>query len=107
MTGDHRGRLIWADIAWDDGGGAEPDPYEAAIRGDWAGLARRFAGVRSWFGRSTLQWWELPRRGGLITAPTARELAALLRRLQCDRLLPLPGAAHGPATADTLASQLS
>jgi hypothetical protein len=88
MTCDHRGRLIWADIAWDDGVVAEPDPYEAAIRGDWADLARRFAGVPSWFGRSTLQWRALPHRGGLITAPTARELAALLRRLQCDRLPP-------------------
>jgi serine/threonine-protein kinase RsbW len=93
-AGDHRGRLIWADIAWDDGGGVAPDPYEAAIRDDRADLARRFAGVPSWFGRSTLQWWALPRRGGLVTAPTARELAALLHRLQCARLLPIPDAAH-------------
>lgn len=107
MTGDHRGRLMWADIAWDDGGGAEPDPYEAAIRDDRADLARRFAGVPSWFGRSTLQWWALPHRRGLVTAPTARELAALLPRLQCDRHLPLPGVVHGLTTTDTLASQLS
>jgi len=104
-AGDHRGRLIWSDIAWDDGGG-EPDPYEAAIHDDRADLARRFAGVPAWFGRSTLQWWALPRGGGLITAPTAQELAALLRRLQCDRL-PLPGVVHRWATADALASQLS
>ena len=60
MTGDHWGRLIWAGIAWDDSGVAGPDPYEAAIRDDWADLARRFAGVPSWFGRSTLQWWAFP-----------------------------------------------
>ena len=51
MARDHRGRLVWADIAWDDSGVAGPDPYEVAIRDDWAGLARRFAGVPS-LGRS-------------------------------------------------------
>jgi hypothetical protein len=106
MAGDHRGRLVWADIAWDDSGVAGPDPYEAAIRDNRADLARRFAGVPSWFGRSTLQWWALPRSGGLITAPTAQELAGLFRRPQCD-VLPLRGVVYGWATADALASQLS
>jgi len=60
MAGDHRGRLVQADTAWADSGVAGPDPYEAAIRDDLADLARRFAGVPSWFGRSTLQLWALP-----------------------------------------------
>jgi hypothetical protein len=31
--------------AWADSGVAGPDPYEAAIRDDWADLVRRFAGA--------------------------------------------------------------
>ena len=108
MARDHRGRLVWADIAWDDSGVAGPDPYEVAIRDDWAGLARRYAGVPSLGSVAPLCKGEhYPGAGGLITAPTAWELAALLRRLQCDRLLPLPDVVHGSATADALASQLS
>jgi serine/threonine-protein kinase RsbW len=63
VCGDHRGRLVWADVAWGDAGAAESassrDPYEAAIGDGQAGLASRFAGVPTWFGRSTLQWWAL------------------------------------------------
>jgi hypothetical protein len=81
VCGDHRGRLVWADIPWGDAGAAEPaspqDPYEAAIRDGQAGLASRFAGVPAWFGRSTLQWWALA-DGELMTAPSAQELTSLL-----------------------------
>ena len=35
VCGDHRGRLVWADVPWDDASAAEPassqDPYQAAI----------------------------------------------------------------------------
>ena len=81
VCGDHRGRLVWADVPWGDAGAAEPtppqDPYEAAIRDGQAGLASRFTGVPAWFGRSTLQWWALA-AAGLVTAPSAEELASVL-----------------------------
>ena len=81
VCGGHRGRLVWADVPWDDAGAAEPaspqDQYEAAIRDHQAGLASRFAGVPAWFGRSTLQWWALA-AGELVTAPSAEELASVL-----------------------------
>jgi histidine kinase-like protein len=54
VCGDQRGRLVWADVAWDDAGAAEPassqDPYEAVIRDGQARLAGRFVGVPTWFG---------------------------------------------------------
>jgi Histidine kinase-like ATPase domain len=70
VTGDHRGRLVWADIAW-DGSNA---PARAL-----AALARRFD-VPAWFGRSTLAWWALAGPDELVTAPSAQELADLLYR---------------------------
>ena len=83
VCGNHRGRLVWADVPWGDAGAAElaspQDPYEAAIRDDQARLASRFAGVPAWFGRSTLQWWAVA-GGELVTAPSAQELADLLDR---------------------------
>ena len=63
ICGDHRGRLIWADILWNPteatAATSAQDPYEAAIDADQAGLTSRFTGVQAWFGRSTLQWWAL------------------------------------------------
>jgi serine/threonine-protein kinase RsbW len=89
VSGDQRGRLVWADVLWDgtDRGaaGVMGDPYEGAIRDGEAALARRFGGVPAWFGRSTLQWWALPDSGELVSAPSARELAALLHRLHAGR----------------------
>lgn len=85
FTGDQRGRLAWAHIAWDDPAAAShppsQDPYQAAIRDGEAALARSFAGVPAWFGRSTLRWWAVAGAQGLVSAPTASELAALLIRL--------------------------
>jgi serine/threonine-protein kinase RsbW len=79
--GDHRSRLVWADVPWGEVGAAEAatpqDPYEAAIGDGQAGLASRFTGAPAWFGRSTLQWWALA-DGKLVAAPTAQELASLL-----------------------------
>jgi serine/threonine-protein kinase RsbW len=84
-TGDGRGRLVWAQVAWTDldsaVSGSSGDPYQAAVREAETALARRFAGVPAWFGRSTLAWWAIAGPAGLVSAPTARELAALLYRL--------------------------
>ena len=97
VCGDHRGRLIWADVPWGDAGAAKPaspqDWYEAAIRDGTAGLASRFAGVPAWFGRSTLQWWALA-GGELVVAPSAPELASLLSHAQDQRPQWPPGAGH-------------
>ena len=75
ICGDHRGRLIWADILWNPTEATAPisaqDPYEAAIDADQAGLTSRFTGIQAWFGRSTLQWWALT-GGELVTAPSAQ-----------------------------------
>jgi hypothetical protein len=94
FTGDQRGRLVWAQIAWDETGSAAPasaqDPYQAAIRDGEATLARRFAGVPAWFGRSTLAWWAMAGPHGLVSASSAKELAGLLHRL-------LDTPAHAPA----------
>ena len=71
-SGDHRGRLVWADISWDDtsitGVADAPDAREIAIRNGQAALADRFTGVTTWFGRATLTWWALTRSARLITA---------------------------------------
>jgi anti-sigma regulatory factor (Ser/Thr protein kinase) len=84
-TGDVRGRLVWAQIAWADQGVAVPDssedPYQTSVRAGEEALARRFAGVPAWFGWSTLAWWADAGPAGLISAPTAQGLAALLYRL--------------------------
>ena len=84
VTGDEQGRIVWAEIPWDgpdaDGGAAFVGPDEAAIREGEAALGHRFAGVPAWFGRATRAWWALAGPSELVTAPTAPELATLLRR---------------------------
>jgi Histidine kinase-like ATPase domain len=93
FTGDQRGRLVWAHIAWDDLGRAacppSQDGYQAAILEGAAVLARRFAGVPAWFGRSTLAWWAMAGPAGLVSAPTARDLASLLDALGRARAGPV------------------
>ena len=62
VSGDHRGRLVWADVPWPDASpesASSPDQHAAAIIDDEAGLASRFAGRPTWFGGSALQWWAL------------------------------------------------
>jgi serine/threonine-protein kinase RsbW len=104
VAGARHGRHVWADIAWD---GPRPafvapaDLDEAAIRDGEAALARCFAGVPAWFGRSTREWWALAGPGELVTAPTAPALAALLHRQLDAPFRPGPADAvrsrHGPA----------
>jgi Histidine kinase-like ATPase domain len=100
FVGDQRGRLVWAQIAWNDPESptlvASAGPYQAAIRDGEATLARRFAGVPAWFGRATLRWWALPGPGVLISASSAPELAALLYRLEEAVGPRRPGAARQP-----------
>jgi anti-sigma regulatory factor (Ser/Thr protein kinase) len=84
VSGDHRGRTVWAEISWGDAGAAKPaspqEPYDMVIGDGLVDLASRFAEIPAWFGRSTLQWWALV-RDGLVSAPTAQELARTLGRL--------------------------
>ncbi|SRR5579859_412510 len=104
-TGDQRGRLVWAQIDWHDphclARGAADDPYQAAVRDGEEALARKFAGVPSWFGRSTLDWWALAGPAGLVSAPTAPELANRLQQLLATPVPPEPATAlraqHGRA----------
>jgi anti-sigma regulatory factor (Ser/Thr protein kinase) len=108
-TGDVRGRLVWAQIAWDGQGLAAPgfseDLYQVSVREGEEALARRFAGVPAWFGRSTLAWWAVAGPAGLVSAPTAHELAGLLHRLLETR-----SSARSPAAGqarDTSGEQLA
>lgn len=87
FIGDARGRLVWAEVPW---AGRDPqvpqasrDPYQESVREGEEALARRFAGVPAWFGRATLAWWAAGPQG-LVSAPSALELAGLLYRLLDD-----------------------
>jgi anti-sigma regulatory factor (Ser/Thr protein kinase) len=74
--GGRLGRLVWADVAWDSmpaaAAAAPPAGQEAAIGDDEAVLARLFAGVLAWFGRSTLAWRALAGRAGGTAWPGSR-----------------------------------
>jgi serine/threonine-protein kinase RsbW len=74
--GDHRGRVVWAEVPW-TAPVAPADHYEAAIRAGQACLAGRVAVAPAWFGRSTRQWWALA-SGQLIAASSAQALARQL-----------------------------
>jgi len=89
VCGDHRGRLVWAEIRWDSGDAAQPelpDGYEASLRDTQAVLAVRYPEADIWFGRATMQWWALigrPEKGHpearrLLTAESPLDLAQLL-----------------------------
>jgi hypothetical protein len=81
VCGDYRGRMVWADVPWrreSVPGSALIRQYEEGLRESEATLASWFSGRPVWFGRSTLQWWTLA-GSELLTAPTAGELADLLR----------------------------
>ena len=89
VCGDHRGRLVWAEIRWSADGAAQPDfpdGYEASLRDIHAVLAARYPEADIWFGRATMQWWALvgrPEKGRpearrLLTAESPVDLAQLL-----------------------------
>jgi hypothetical protein len=87
VDGDHHGRAVWADIDWADDDATAAGPVlpvaqadHAAVRDAEAVLAHRFADIPTWYGRATHAWWALTRTG-LVTAPTADELAEVLSRL--------------------------
>jgi anti-sigma regulatory factor (Ser/Thr protein kinase) len=80
VSGDSRGRLVWADLPWTGEGPAAQCTagHEASIRDGETLLTARY-GVPAWYGRATLQWWALPSPGSaLVTAPSAAELAHLI-----------------------------
>ncbi len=89
VCGDHRGRLVWAEIRWNADGAAQPDfpdGYEASLRDIRVVLAARYPEADIWFGRATMQWWALigrPEKGRpearrLLTAESPADLAQLL-----------------------------
>jgi anti-sigma regulatory factor (Ser/Thr protein kinase) len=87
MCGDHRGRLVWAEIRWVTEGAAQPDfpdGYEASLRDTQAVLVARYPEAGIWFGRTTMQWWAMigrpdePGTRRLLTAESAPDLAQLL-----------------------------
>jgi len=104
VRGDHRGRLVWADVPWAGTSAVEPepfaDPYEETVRDGQAALASRFSGVPAWFGRSTRQWWALA-ADELVAAPSVQELAIVLGRVlnRQPRWKPAASASRGNTTA--------
>jgi serine/threonine-protein kinase RsbW len=96
IHGDHQGRQVWADVGWDATSPTPATPVPAvalagnAIRDGEASLARRFAGIPAWYGRATRAWWALTRSAGLVTAPTAGQLAELLGHLAETRSRSIP-----------------
>lgn len=73
VSGDHRGRQVWAEIPW-----AAPvtprDRYAEAIQAGHASLAGAAGSAPAWFGRATREYWALA-RGRLIAAASAHDLA--------------------------------
>ena len=95
VSGDARGRVVWADILWAGqsvpGQPEFPDGFLSAIRDAEADLARRYPGLLVWFGSETWQWWALPSRrgpGGLVAASSPQELAQLLDAMEAARRSP-------------------
>jgi histidine kinase-like protein len=84
VCGDHRGRLVWADVRWagpDPGLAGYPDGYQAAIADIRTVLAARYPEASIWFGRSTMRWWAMatgPGAGWLLSADSPVDLAQLL-----------------------------
>jgi len=108
VAGDHRGRQVWADITWGDAAAADaasPRPGREAITAGLDYLASRFAGVPAWFGYATLQWWALTDQDGLVTAPSAQDLAGLLSQLQAPQRPPHAGSAAARSTGRPLPGQ--
>jgi hypothetical protein len=82
VCGDHLGRLVWAEVLWTGQAGAvvvSPARQEAAIDEGTVGT-RRCGRLPAWFGSAACAWRMLAGRAGLVAAPPAPVLAALLRR---------------------------
>jgi len=83
VSGDERGRIVWADVPWaGEGPPLFPDGFQAAICDGRAMLARWFPGVTAWFGLATMQWWAMTCQGAvrLVSAASPAELAQKLSR---------------------------
>jgi serine/threonine-protein kinase RsbW len=82
VSGDQRGRLVWAQVARAEPHprvpALPPEPVQAAARDGQAALAQRSAGVPGSFEPSSLAWRMAARPQGRV--PAVRELAGLLRR---------------------------
>ena len=84
VVGDHRGRLVWAEVRWADDPPDQAgflDGYTEALRDIQTVLAARYPEVNIWFGRATMQWWAMapePGPGWLLTAESPLDLAQLL-----------------------------
>jgi hypothetical protein len=96
VVGDHRGRLVWADVRWADDTLDQPgflDGYTEALRDIQTVLAARYPEVNIWFGRSSMQWWAMaphPAPGWLLTAESPLDLAALLDVYRVTQRPPVP-----------------
>jgi hypothetical protein len=96
VVGDHRGRLVWADVRWADDTLDQPgflDGYTEALRDIQTVLAARYPEVNIWFGRTSMQWWAMapyPAPGWLLTAESPLDLAALLDVYRVTQRPPAP-----------------
>jgi anti-sigma regulatory factor (Ser/Thr protein kinase) len=82
VSGDERGRIVWADVPWaGDSPPPFPDGLRAAIGDGRAMLTRWFPGVTTWFGLQTMQWWAMTRRPGAVRLVSARSPAELAQKL--------------------------
>lgn len=96
VVGDHRGRLVWADVRWANDSLDQPgflDGYAEALRDIQTVLAARYPEVNIWFGRSSMQWWAMaphPAPGWLLTAESPLDLAALLDVYRVTQRPPVP-----------------
>lgn len=96
VVGDHRGRLVWADVRWADDMLDQPgflDGYTEALRDIQTVLAARYPEVNIWFGRTTMQWWAMaphPAPGWMLTAESPLDLAALLDVYRVTQRPPVP-----------------
>jgi len=82
VSGDQRGRVVWADVAWaGDAPPLFPEALRAAICEGRMMLKRRFPGVTTWFGLQTMQWWAMTRRPDAFSLVSARSHAELAQKL--------------------------
>jgi anti-sigma regulatory factor (Ser/Thr protein kinase) len=82
VSGDERGRVVWADIPWaGDGPPLFPDGLRAAICEGRAMLQQRFPGAATWWGMQTMQWWAMTSHSGVTSLVSAQSPAELAQKL--------------------------